>query len=86
MNPVVGNYYLCRHVGQDIQGMDKANPSALIMSAALMLRHLNLDNYAYRIEHALRLTLENAKTRTVDLGGTLKTSEFTKRVIDNIDK
>eukprot|EP00835_Amoeboradix_gromovi_P006996 NODE_981_length_2556_cov_0.212861.p1 type:complete len:371 gc:universal NODE_981_length_2556_cov_0.212861:1586-474(-) len=76
----------CRHVGQDIQGMDKANPSALIMSACMMLRHLNLDLYAYRIEHALRITLENQNSRTKDLGGNLGTAAFTKCVIENIDK
>ena len=76
----------CRHVGQDIQGLDKANPSAMIMSACMMLRHLNLDLFAYRIEHALRKTLENKETRTVDLKGTLGTAAFTKRVIEHIDK
>ena len=76
----------CRHVGQDIGGKDVANPSAMIMSACMMLRHLNLDHHAYRIEHALRLTLENEKTRTKDLKGTLGTAAFTKHVISNIDK
>eukprot|EP00834_Sanchytrium_tribonematis_P004983 NODE_275_length_10988_cov_0.409863.p4 type:complete len:343 gc:universal NODE_275_length_10988_cov_0.409863:8744-9772(+) len=76
----------CRHVGQDIQGQDLANPSALIMSAAMMLRHLNLDHQAYRIEHALRLTLENGNSRTKDLGGVMGTREFTKAVISNLDK
>lgn len=37
----------------DIAGQDKANPTALILSAVMMLRHMNLDKYAERISAAV---------------------------------
>jgi isocitrate dehydrogenase (NAD+) len=43
----------CRHVGLDIQGRDQANPTAMILSATMMLRHLGLDDHATRISKAV---------------------------------
>jgi isocitrate dehydrogenase (NAD+) len=43
----------CRHVGLDIKGQDQANPTALILSATMMLRHLGLDDHATRISEAV---------------------------------
>jgi isocitrate dehydrogenase (NAD+) len=43
----------CRHVGLDIQGRDQANPTAMILSATMMLRHLGLDDHAQRISQAV---------------------------------
>lgn len=43
----------CRHVGLDIKGQDQANPTALILSATMMLRHLGLDDHATRISQAV---------------------------------
>lgn len=39
----------CRHVGLDIKGKDQANPTALLLSSCMMLRHLGLDDHANRI-------------------------------------
>jgi hypothetical protein len=43
----------CRHVGLDIKGKDQANPTALILSAAMMLRHIGLDDHANRISQSV---------------------------------
>jgi len=63
----------------DIAGQDKANPSALLMSAVLMLRHLELGAHAERVERALLETFR-AGIRTPDLGGSAGTKEFAKAV------
>ncbi|BCR97653.1 isocitrate dehydrogenase (NAD(+)) IDH1 [Aspergillus luchuensis] len=43
----------CRHVGLDIKGKDQANPSAMILSGSMLLRHLGLDDHANRISKAV---------------------------------
>jgi isocitrate dehydrogenase (NAD+) len=43
----------CRHVGLDIKGKDQANPTALILSGSMLLRHLGLDDHANRIAKAV---------------------------------
>ena len=42
----------CRHVGLDIEGRNTANPTAMILSASMMLRHLGLDKFADDISAA----------------------------------
>lgn len=70
----------------DIAGQNKANPTALIKSAILMLNHLGLQAYGDKIDQALVETLKNPATRTGDLGGKAGTKEFTTHVIDNLKK
>lgn len=41
-----------RHVGLDIAGKDRANPTGIMLAAAMMLRHLTLPDYAHAIEDA----------------------------------
>jgi len=67
----------------DIAGQNKANPTALLMSAILMLRHLELSDLADRIEKALLATFE-AGIKTGDLGGTAGTREFAKAVAERL--
>ncbi|KAI0148185.1 hypothetical protein F4776DRAFT_606518 [Hypoxylon sp. NC0597] len=43
----------CRHVGLDIKGKDQANPTALLLSGSMLLRHLGLDDHANRISKAV---------------------------------
>jgi isocitrate dehydrogenase (NAD+) len=43
----------CRHVGLDIKGKDQANPTALLLSACMMLGHLNMNEQATRIRDAV---------------------------------
>jgi isocitrate dehydrogenase (NAD+) len=67
----------------DIAGQNKANPTALLMSAVLMLRHLDLPSHADRIETALLDALRSG-VKTPDLGGTLGTKEFARAVADRL--
>ncbi len=63
----------------DIAGTGKANPTALLMSAVLMLRHVELAAHANAIEQALLQTFA-AGIRTPDIGGAARTSDFAKEV------
>jgi isocitrate dehydrogenase (NAD+) len=60
----------------DIAGKHIANPTALLLSAVLMLRHLDEDAAADRIMTALCAVLVAGKTRTRDLGGVASTVQF----------
>jgi len=68
----------------DIAGQNKANPTALLQSAVMMLKHLELLDEAKRIETALVETLNHPKSRTADLGGKASTSEFTQALMSNL--
>jgi hypothetical protein len=67
----------------DIAGKGIANPTAFLLSAVQMLRHLGLHADAERIESALRYTLVSG-IKTRDLGGNANTREFTKAIISNL--
>lgn len=64
----------------DIKGQNKANPTALLMSATEMLKYIGEASYAAKIEKALFKTLEKGIC-TQDLGGNASTTEFTDAVI-----
>jgi isocitrate dehydrogenase (NAD+) len=68
----------------DIAGKNLANPTALLMSAIMMLRHLGELDAANRIEVALNKVLRERKTVTKDLGGTASTSQFTDAIIADL--
>lgn len=65
----------------DIAGQNKANPTALIKSAAMMLEHLGERVAAQNINAAVDKALGQADSRTGDLGGTATTDIFTQAVI-----
>ena len=67
----------------DIKGQNKANPTALLLSAIEMIKYIGENIYAEKIERALFKTLKMGFC-TQDLGGNLTTSEFTDRVISNL--
>ena len=67
----------------DIKGQNKANPTALLLSAIEMLRYIGEAGYAEKIEKALFKTLESGEC-TADLGGNLGTKEFADAVIKNM--
>ncbi|HEX8235719.1 MAG TPA: isocitrate/isopropylmalate dehydrogenase family protein [Abditibacteriaceae bacterium] len=69
----------------DIAGKNKANPTALTMSAVMMLRHINEDTAADRIQNALEAVLAEGKTITADLGGSAGTTEFAAAVIEKLN-
>jgi isocitrate dehydrogenase (NAD+) len=61
-------------------GQNKANPTALILSAALMLRHLGETDAAEAVETAVRDVIAAGETVTYDLGGSAGTSDFGEAV------
>ena len=65
-------------------GQDVANPTALILSAALMLRHLGEVAAAERVESAVRDVLAEGKTVTRDLGGDAGTQAFGAAVAERV--
>lgn len=67
----------------DIKGQNKANPTALLLSAIEMLKYIGEYSYAERIEKALFKTLEGG-IFTADLGGTASTKDFTEAIIQEL--
>lgn len=68
----------------DIKGQNKANPTALLLSAIEMLKYIGENTAAVKIDKALRTVLKEGKVLTCDLGGTATTDEFTAAVISNL--
>jgi isocitrate dehydrogenase (NAD+) len=65
-------------------GQDKANPTALILSGALMLRHLGETDAALAVETATREVIAAGETVTYDLGGSAGTRAFGEAVADRV--
>ena len=65
----------------DIAGQGIANPTALLQSGILMLRHLGERESAQRIESAMLSVFEEGKVRTRDIGGESHTDEFASAII-----
>lgn len=68
----------------DIKGQNKANPTALLLSAVEMLRYIGENSCAEKIERALFKTLSQ-NIKTADLGGNATTTEFTEKIIENLE-
>jgi len=68
----------------DIAGKSLANPTALLLSSIMMLRHMGLNKEAERVEAAIFKTLADGKALTGDLGGKAKTHEYAQAIIDNL--
>lgn len=68
----------------DIKGQNLANPTALLLCAVGMLKHLNEFEIAKKVENAVYKTIKEGKTLTKDLGGNSTTTEFTKEIIRNL--
>jgi len=65
-------------------GQDRANPTGLILSSALMLRHLGETAAADRVESAVRGVIAEGRTTTHDLGGSAGTREFAATVAERV--
>jgi hypothetical protein len=70
---------------ENILEQKKANPVALLLSSAMMLRHLQFPSFADRLEMAVKRVIGEGKFRTKDLGGTSTTQEVSDAVIANLD-
>ena len=77
----VGVFEAVHGTAPDIAGQNKANPTALLLSAVLMLHHLDEDDKAERIMKALWTALGDGSARTADLGGTATTTGFTDAIV-----
>ena len=68
----------------DIKGQNKANPTALLLSAIEMLKYIQQNQIAEKIEKALYKTIKEKISLTADLGGNASTSEYTNEIIKNL--
>jgi isocitrate dehydrogenase (NAD+) len=71
-------------VGNDIQGQNLANPTSMILSGVMMLRHLDLEHEANLISNAVLKVIADGKWKTTDMGGSLSTTAFTQAIVDNL--
>jgi isocitrate dehydrogenase (NAD+) len=76
----VGVFEAVHGSAPDIAGKNIANPTALLLSAIMMLRHIGEDAAAERIMAALGRVLSQGAVRTRDLGGSASTSDFASAV------
>jgi isocitrate dehydrogenase (NAD+) len=76
----VGVFEAVHGSAPDIAGKNLANPTALLLSAVLMLRHIGEGAAADRIMTALRQVFEAGTSLTRDLGGTASTFQFADAV------
>lgn len=69
----------------DIAGKGLANPTALLLSSVMMLKHMGLDQYGHKIEKAVFDTIASGPENiTGDLKGTASTKKFTEEVIKRL--
>ena len=68
----------------DIEGKGLANPTALLLSSLMMLRHMGLPDFAARIEKATLGTIAEGKHITRDLGGKAGTKEYTDAILSKL--
>ena len=69
----------------DIAGKHLANPTAMMLSAILMLRYLDQTEVADRAEHAINKVYAEGKHLTHDVGGKATTDEYTAAVIGALE-
>ena len=65
----------------DIAGQNKANPTALILSAEMMLKHIGEKEAAVLLRESLMDVLKEGEYLTGDLGGSSSTTEFADRIV-----
>jgi isocitrate dehydrogenase (NAD+) len=70
----------------DIRGKNVANPTAMILAAAMMLDHISEKAAATKIRSALERVLTRGKSLTPDLGGSASTTEFAAAIIKEIER
>ena len=68
----------------DIAGKGVANPIALLIAAELMLTHVGREDLSERLRAGIHRTLNVDNVRTLDLGGTASTEEFTGQLLVNV--
>ena len=81
----VGVFEAVHGTAPDIAGRDVASPTALLLSAVLMLQHLGEDARAARIMAALKTVLASGHV-TPDLGGTATTTSFADAICREVER
>ena len=66
-------------------GQNKANPTALMLSGVLLLRHIGQQAAAERVEAAIRAVIAEGRSVTYDLGGSAGTSEFADAIVGRLE-
>jgi isocitrate dehydrogenase (NAD+) len=66
-------------------GQNKANPTALMLSGVLLLRHIGQQSAAERVEAAIREVIAEGRTVTYDLGGSAGTSDFADAIVARLE-
>jgi len=66
-------------------GLNKANPTALMLSGVLMLRHIGEQAAAERVEDAIRAVIAEGRAVTYDLGGSAGTSDFADAIVARLE-
>jgi len=69
----------------DIAGQGIANPTAILMSGIMMLRHIGENHAADRIQKAMLAVFAEGKYLTKDLGGNAKTNEFARAIVEKME-
>lgn len=80
IGPEVAVFEASHGAAPDIAGKGIANPIALILSGALLLRHVGLAAEAGRVERAVRAVVQEGGSLTPDLGGRAGTVELTREI------
>lgn len=73
-----------RHTFGEAVGKNIANPTAMLLCAVKLLRHVHLHDYADLIQRAIARVIETGKVKTRDLGGYASTTDYTMAVIANL--
>ncbi|XP_040275381.1 isocitrate dehydrogenase [NAD] subunit beta, mitochondrial isoform X1 [Bufo bufo] len=73
-----------RHPFAQAVGRNIANPTAMLLTATNMLRHLNLEYHSNLISDAVKKVIKQGKVRTRDMGGYSTTTDFIKAIIDHL--
>jgi isocitrate dehydrogenase (NAD+) len=66
-------------------GQNKANPTALMLSGVLLLRHIGEQAAAERVEEAVRAVIAEGRAVTYDLGGSAGTSDFADAIVARLE-
>jgi isocitrate dehydrogenase (NAD+) len=85
LGATIGVFEAVHGSAPDIAGKSLANPTALLLSALLMLRHIDEGPMADRIMKALGDVLSEGKVRTRDLGGKASTIDFTDAICRRLE-
>ncbi|KAI8481014.1 PREDICTED: isocitrate dehydrogenase [NAD] subunit beta, mitochondrial-like isoform X3 [Branchiostoma belcheri] len=75
-----------RHPFAQAVGRNIANPTAMLLSAANMLKHMHLEYHGQMISDAVERVIKVGKVRTRDMGGYATTTDLTTAIIDNLHK